>query len=239
MTESLKNYGIRITTAAAIFAGSMLANPQPTRAETVVRKYGQCSETVGLEREGILLPRHNFEITATVDFAGTTIYSKKDLGFDERCLSKIDPKIIPALQLMIGSPYTDIALILTSLQISFQPLRSYYAITYSFINQMNLAHDLKDVNPRALATVLTHEGTHWKDYQGGLPIGTSTEACIESEVRAFGNEMRMWRYFYPNGESNPSSQLEVELNNMLTDWKANPWAFDQIVREAYREHCIK
>lgn len=241
MIESLKNYGIRITTAAAIFAGSILANPQPTRAETVLRKYGQCSGTVGLELEEILLPRHIFEITAAVDSSGSPVYSKKDLGFDERCLSKIDPKVIPALQLMVDSPYSDIALILTSLQISFQPLRSYYAITYPypFINQMNLASDLKDVDPKALAAVLIHEGTHLKDYRGGLPIGTLTRACIESEVRAFDNEASMWRYFYPNGKSDPLSGLETDLNNMLTDWSENPWAFNQVVRKAYLDLCIK
>lgn len=240
MTESLKDYGIRITTAAAIFAGS-LAHPQPTRAESVVRKYGQCSGTVGLELEEILLPRHIFEITATVDSSGSPVYSKKGLGFDERCLSKIDPKVIPALQLMVDSPYIDIALTLTSLQIFFQPLKGYYAITYPypFINQMNLASDLKDVDPKALAAVLIHEGTHLKDYRGGLPIVTSHEACIESEVRAFRNELGMWRYFFPNGINNPQSQLEEELNNMLTDWSNNPWAFDEVVRKTYSERgCV-
>lgn len=236
MTESLKDYGIRITTATAILAGS-LAHPQPVRAET----YGQCSGTVGLELEGIFLAGHNFEITATIDSTGAAHYLKRDLGIDERCLSKIDPKVIPALQLMVDSPYIDIALTLTSLQIFFQPLKGYYAITYPypFINQMNLASDLKDVDPKALAAVLIHEGTHLKDYRGGLPIVTSHEACIESEVRAFDNEVRMWRYFYPNGINNPQSQLEVELNNMLTDWSNNPWAFNQVVRKTYSERgCV-
>ena len=241
MIESLKKNGIRITTATAIFAGSMLAHPQPTRAETDVRKYNQCAGTVGLEREGILLHRHNFEITAKEDQSGSTFYSKKDLGLDERCLSTIDPKVIPALQLMLESPYTDIALALTSLQISFQPLIDYYAIIYPYpsINQINLASELRYANPKALAAVLTHEGTHWQDYQGGLPIGTLTRACIESEVRAFNNEASMWRYFYPNGKSDPLSELETDLNNMLTDWSENPWAFNQVVRKAYLDLCIK
>lgn len=243
MLESLKNYGknygIRIGAATAILAGSMLTSPQPVRADTAVRKYGQCSETVGLEWEGIFLAGHIFEITATADYTGATHYLKRDLGIDERCLSKIDPKVIPALQLMVIGPYRDTALALTSLQISFQPLAG-YAITYPSINRMNLASELKAANPKALAAVLVHEGTHWQDYQKGLLIKTSNEACTESEVRAFDNEVRMWRYFYPNGISNPQSQLEVDLNNMLTDWSNNPWLFDGVVRKTYSERgCIK
>lgn len=242
MLESLKNdgirNGIRISIAASIFAGS-LAHPQPVRAETIVTKYGQCAGTIGLELEGIFLPGHNFEITATADSTLATVYSKEDLGIDERCSSKIDPKVMPALQLMVMSPYRDTALALTSLEIFFQPLAGHYAIIYPSINLINLARELQNVNEKALAALLAHEGTHWQDYQKGL-IGISDKAaCIESEVRAFRNGLGMWRFFYPNGISNPQSQLEVELNNMLTDRSDNPWLFDEVVRKTYNKYgCV-
>lgn len=70
-------------------------------------------------------------------------------------------------------------------------------------------------DPRVMAVVIAHEGTHAIDYAtGGSDL--SNYPCFELEERAFGVEALVWAEFFgPNGKGDPKDLWEQSQNEVL------------------------
>ena len=92
---------------------------------------------------------------------------------------------------------------------------------------------LRGVDPKALATVISHEAKHLEDDLAGYDTGSS-EACFQFEIRAFSEQAVVWHGFYgPNGKAPPADGLDEELNSWLADYRRGPAELERRVRRAY------
>ena len=92
---------------------------------------------------------------------------------------------------------------------------------------------LRQSDPKALAALVVHEGTHLKDDLAGAEKRT-LEACFQFETRAFVQQAQVWQTFYgPNGKDQSEDELEVWLNSWLATYRQGPTELDKRVREFY------
>jgi hypothetical protein len=88
-------------------------------------------------------------------------------------------------------------------------------------------------DPKALATLIVHEGTHLKDDLAGADKRTM-EACFQFEIRAFTQQALAWQGFYgPGGKADPKDDLDAWLNSWLATYRAGPTELEKRVRDAY------
>jgi endonuclease YncB( thermonuclease family) len=70
-------------------------------------------------------------------------------------------------------------------------------------------------DPRVMASVIAHEGTHAIDFATGAS-DLSNYACFDLEQRAFSVEAQVWAEFFgPNGKSDPKDLWERSENDVL------------------------
>ena len=92
---------------------------------------------------------------------------------------------------------------------------------------------LEHGDPKALAALVVHEGTHLKDDLAGAEKRTM-EACFQFEIRAFAEQARAWQAFYgPNGKAQPKDEFDAWLNSWLATYRQGPSELDKRVREFY------
>jgi hypothetical protein len=96
---------------------------------------------------------------------------------------------------------------------------------------------LETEEPRAIATVLGHEAQHAVDQV--LNGGARTEvACYSYEISAFRLQAAMWQDFHgPAGKSDPSSDLEDELNEILRAAQTNAGRLINSIHTRYADQC--
>jgi hypothetical protein len=95
----------------------------------------------------------------------------------------------------------------------------------------------RNADPKALATLIAHEGTHLEDDLEGFDASTK-EGCIEFELRAFTEQAIVWQGFYgPTGKTAVQTDLDRELNAWLAVYRRGPEALDQRVRQLYDNAC--
>ena len=92
---------------------------------------------------------------------------------------------------------------------------------------------LQQSDPKAIAALIVHEGTHLKDDLAGADKRT-VESCFQFEVRAFAQQAQAWQTFYgPDGKEQPRDVLDVWLNSWLETYRHGPSELDKRVREFY------
>lgn len=155
---------------------------------------------------------------------------------------QVDPDVLPALWLLHREPefrYLADTIAESAVPIRVGPLGDQSLIaTYSFadgaitISDRYIAGDI-----RVLAVALAHEATHAWERKQGLRL-TSTADCLEAELRAFRNQAALWEKFYgPNGKEKPSSQGEIEQNEVLRLVKQDPDALKRRLLSRYGDQC--
>jgi hypothetical protein len=123
--------------------------------------------------------------------------------------------------------------------ISLRPLRELgaWGLFVPSSHRIVLDPSLADEAPQAVAPVLGHEADHARDaFQYGAP--RSQAACYSWEITAFVLEARIWASFYgPSGKPDPQTDLEQELNLILSTSRANPGNFMNSIKENYQAEC--
>jgi hypothetical protein len=96
---------------------------------------------------------------------------------------------------------------------------------------------LQSEEPRATATVLGHEAQHVVDQilNGGA---TTTVACYSYEISAFRLQATIWQSFYgPAGKPEPSTELEIELNDILVAARTDAGRLISSIHGRYADQC--
>jgi hypothetical protein len=92
-------------------------------------------------------------------------------------------------------------------------------------------------DPKALATIIAHEGQHLADDLAGIDA-RGLESCIQSEIRAFTEQSVLWQAFYgPTGKEDPRDELDAELNAWLALYRRGPAELEQRIRQLYAQAC--
>jgi hypothetical protein len=96
---------------------------------------------------------------------------------------------------------------------------------------------LETEEAHATATVLAHEAQHAVDQvlNGGA---RTTVACYSYEISAFRLQAAMWQSFYgPGGKPNPSTDLELELNDILQAARTDAGRLITGIHRSYADQC--
>lgn len=97
--------------------------------------------------------------------------------------------------------------------------------------------ELQAETAQAVATVLAHEAMHVVDtakYGGAR----SEIACYTYETSAFRLQAAVWQSFYGDpGKQDPGSELEEELNEILTLARTDSWRFVNDIKGRYQDQC--
>jgi hypothetical protein len=95
----------------------------------------------------------------------------------------------------------------------------------------------RDADPKALATLIVHEGKHLEDDLSGVDV-RSREGCIQFEVRAFTEQAITWWEFHGQaGKARPRDELDEELNAWLAVYRRGPAELEARVRQLYARAC--
>jgi hypothetical protein len=96
---------------------------------------------------------------------------------------------------------------------------------------------LADEAPQAIAPVLGHEADHARDtFQYGPP--RTEQACYTFEITAFALQARIWASMYgPNGKPDPSTDLETELNLILSTSRTSADTLIGALKRNYQSEC--
>jgi hypothetical protein len=96
---------------------------------------------------------------------------------------------------------------------------------------------LETEEAHATATVLAHEAQHTVDQvlNGGA---RTTVACYSYEISAFRLQAAMWQNFYgPAGKPDPSTDLELELNDILVAARTDAGRLITGIHKSYADQC--
>jgi hypothetical protein len=92
-------------------------------------------------------------------------------------------------------------------------------------------------DPKAVATLVAHEGRHLQDDVAGADVKTR-EGCIQFEIRAFTEQSEVWQVFYgPRGKAKPQDDIDLELNSWLATYRRGAGELERRVRALYVRAC--
>jgi hypothetical protein len=144
----------------------------------------------------------------------------------------------PISLLASTGPGKDIAEVLVSpgVRVVFEDVP---AIAIFYPSDLTVAINTRwqSADPRVLAAVLAHEGSHLDDFLQGTDM-TSPMGCLNTERVAFERQAAVWRAFYgPEGKARPTSDLDRELNLILAQVTADRQAFAGSLAITYGAEC--
>jgi hypothetical protein len=228
---------------------------QQARGSVFLRQYAP--EAIGGTRRPGLLPDTDlsgaFVAHAGPGDAGPAVMTASAVASDGRAAPlrsrlRADRSLGPVLDALqdSGAPQVVEALVKADAEILFAPLprdgrgRSREFARYTSVGvygpvKRSIVLDvaLQGSDPKALATLIVHEGTHLKDDLAGADKRTM-EACFQFEIRAFTQQALAWQTFYgPDGKAEPRDDLDAWLNSWLATYRKGPTELDRRVREAY------
>jgi hypothetical protein len=94
-----------------------------------------------------------------------------------------------------------------------------------------------EADPKAVATLLSHELSHVRDFVANRPIWTSA-GCFETEQAAFRTQAAIWEAFYgPGGKTGQLSEIDRQQNYVLSSLRRDPDAFAARVVQVYQHEC--
>ncbi|MGH2459385.1 MAG: hypothetical protein ACRDIY_11020 [Chloroflexota bacterium] len=103
--------------------------------------------------------------------------------------------------------------------------------------RIDVSSALADANPNDAAAVLIHEATHAYDFTHQPNFSTS-QGCIQTELRARSNELEFWRdQFGPNGKQPALNQFERAENTELALAQTDLRALLAATFNTYRGEC--
>jgi hypothetical protein len=153
-----------------------------------------------------------------------------------------DERVTSALDLLAARPETaDLPQVLGThrVGIQFAPMAPGIYARYSVQRRIiEIDSRWTDAEPETLAAVIAHEATHAEDAVSGYLASGGTNACIDSEVRAFRASARFWlAVFGPSGKRAVSSDLERQLNLIAERQSVEPASLEAVVRQTYNGQC--
>jgi hypothetical protein len=164
------------------------------------------------------------------------------LGAGAENLPAYDERVAGAFDLLDGSQETaHVREILQSSRVSvqFSPMAPGMYARYSVQRRtIEIDNRWTDADPETLAAVIAHEATHAQDAVSGYLASGGTDACIDSEVRAFRTSARFWlAYFGPAGKPDAATDLERQLNLIAQREADDPTSLEAVVRKTYNGQC--
>jgi hypothetical protein len=155
--------------------------------------------------------------------------------------ARIDPELRPRLALLAdlpaARPLYETA-IRQPIAIVYAPLAPDVGALYSARRRW-LAVNVRwhDADPKAVATLLSHELSHARDFAANRPIWTSA-GCFETEQVAFKTQAAVWEAFYgPRGKGTDLSELDRQQNYVLGSLRNDPDAFAARIVQVYQTEC--
>lgn len=159
----------------------------------------------------------------------------EDLGY-------YSPEVASALGIVGSTPSTSHLIEVidrNEVQIRFVPMGTNIFARYSVARRsIEIDERWSEADPATLAAVIAHEATHADDAVSGFLATGGQVACIESEIRAFRISAEVWIAVYgAYGKLYPQDELEMQLNLIASRYQENPYALDELVRQAYQDQC--
>jgi hypothetical protein len=159
----------------------------------------------------------------------------EDLGF-------YSPEVASALGIVGSTPATSHLIEVidrNEVQIRFVPMGANIFARYSVTRRsIEIDERWSEADPATLAAVIAHEATHAEDAVSGFLASGGQFACIDSEIRAFRISAEVWIAVYgAYGKLYPQDELEIQLNLIANRYQENPYALDELVRQAYWDQC--
>jgi hypothetical protein len=155
--------------------------------------------------------------------------------------ARIEPDLRAPLELLSGvgpaKPLYDLALT-RPLAVVWAPMPGDVAGLYSARRRW-IAINLrwKDADPKAIATLLSHELSHARDFFGDKAIWTS-DGCFQTEQDAFRTQAQVWEAFYgPGGKTGELSEIDRQQNFVLGSIHRDPDGFAARVQQVYQPEC--
>lgn len=155
--------------------------------------------------------------------------------------ARIQPDLRAPLELLanlpVGKPLYDVSQT-RPLAVVWAPMPSDIAGLYSARRRwIAINVRWRDADPRAIATLLSHELSHARDFFGQKPIWTSS-GCFETEQIAFRAQAQVWEAFFgAAGKSGVVNDLDRQQNFVLSSLRLDPDAFTQRVEAVYQPEC--
>src|SRR5579884_465172 len=133
--------------------------------------------------------------------------------------ARIEPDLRAPLELLAGLPVAKPLYDLAEtkpLAVVWAPMPSDVSGLYSARRRwIAINVRWKDADPKAIATLLSHELSHARDFFGDKAIWTST-GCYETEQTAFKTQAQVWAAFYGSaGKSGDLSDIDRQQNFIL------------------------
>jgi hypothetical protein len=95
----------------------------------------------------------------------------------------------------------------------------------------------READPRGVATLLSHELSHLRDYLANR-IPATREGCLQTEQTAFRTQAMVWEGFYGKaGKPTELSEIDRQNNYILWLSQRDPDAFATRVASAYEQDC--
>jgi len=153
-----------------------------------------------------------------------------------------DQRLVDALTLLDANPHTNgLREVLDSNQvhIQFVPMANGIYARYSVARHVVEIDDKwANADTRTLAAVIAHEATHAQDAVSGNLSAGGSDACIDSEIRAFRTAALFWiDRFGPKGKADAEDDLERQLNLIADRQLHDADGLGDLVRQTYTAQC--
>jgi hypothetical protein len=153
-----------------------------------------------------------------------------------------DARIAPALALMDQSPATrDLQAVLERNRVSLQfiPMTPGIYARYSVARRViEIDSRWAEADPATLAAVIAHEATHAEDAVSGYLATGGSDACIDSEIRAFRTSALFWLDVYGTaGKPGTLDELDRQLNLIADRQVKDAPGLEALVRQTYSGQC--